>query len=909
MGERHASGLRIRQADQASEERKRLLAVVGDELWGIELLRFAIQQAVADLSGLGGMVHLGSPGYGGGLRLVVTNGLPRTFTQTWERIDGNGPLAPARAFRDGEFVRVSMANTADGVPEHGAPASGRPGGAEAGSWSWPVDTAMVAVPLLGPGGPVGTLSVVTVVSRPPSAGQRAFLDALGRWAGERLHKSTAPPHGSTLMEEEPTGPSLEDRQEVGTWDWDIRTGDVIWNDAMPTVLGIAPDAFDGRIETWTGTIHPDDLPWVLSDMDEAIRTGRMHSTEYRVCRPDGTSAWVRVRGQLVLDENGEPARMIGTLWDVTKAHEVLETVTEPQTHNAERAFAERALRIGQLTRALAEAVTVRDVVDASGDHILPAFGATGLFLAFLEGPHLRPVGFVGYPKEFIDQVTQMPASWELPMTGVLRERTPMFISSLEEYVERYPTTADLPAVSGKQAWAFLPLIASGRPVGSCVVSFTDSRRFTGEERNLLTALSGLVAQAMERARLYDREHTRARELQRGLLPRELPDLPAVTAAARYLPAGKDLEVGGDWYDVIPLSADRVAIVIGDVMGHGVAEAVTMGRLRTAVRTLADLELPPDELLTHLNDLVSELGDDFYATCLYLLYDSTNRTCVLTRAGHPPPAVVHPDGTIRFPDADPNSPLGAATPPFDTVEMELPEGSLLVLYTDGLVESSSLDIDLGMIHLAKALSSTTRALLRTPCRHQDHTAAPEQHCVECLESLCDRLTATLLPRRQGTADDAALLVVRTHALPLEDMACWPLPEHPKAAGQAREHVRTQLHTWDLDDLSMTTELLVSELVGNVVRHAKGPIHLRLLRSNVLTCEVSDGSQTTPRIRRAAETDEGGRGLQLVSAISHRWGTRYTATGKCIWTEQPLKSPASALFPEEGGLDLFDLLDDE
>ncbi|MGN9847572.1 ATP-binding SpoIIE family protein phosphatase, partial [Nonomuraea sp. H19] len=348
----------------------------------------------------------------------------------------------------------------------------------------------------------------------------------------------------------------------------------------------------------------------------------------------------------------------------------------------------------------------------------------------------------------------------------------------------------------------------------------------------------------------DREHTRAKELQRGLLPRTLPNLPAVTAAARYLPAGKDMEVGGDWYDIIPLSADRVAIVIGDVMGHGVAEAVTMGRLRTAVHTLADLEMPPDELLSHLNDLVSDLGDDFYATCLYLVYDATTRSCVLARAGHPPPAVVHPDGSVRFPDADPNSPLGAATPPFDTVDMELPEGSLLVLYTDGLVESSTLDIDQGMAHLAKVLTDTTSAA--SP-GHRDHTAAPDTtglHCTDCLEALCDSLTATLLPRRQGTADDAALLVVRTHALPGGDMACWPLPEHPKAAGEARGHVRAQLHDWDLDDLSMTTELLASELVGNVVRHAKGPIHLRLLRSNVLTCEVADGSQSTPRIRRAA-----------------------------------------------------------
>ncbi|MFI7644243.1 SpoIIE family protein phosphatase [Nonomuraea sp. NPDC049400] len=904
MGEQRARGPQIGPAGRVSEERKRLLAEAGDDLQGVELLRFAIQQAVAELGGLGGMVHLRGPSQGGGLRLVASSGLPPARAQAWERVDGNGPLAPARAFRGAASVRVSMANVVGGIPQQ--PPSGRPDGSAAEPWSWPVGTAMVAVPLLCPGGPVGALSVVTVASHEPSPGQLAFFDALGRWAGERLSESSATPPDSRLAgrREQPPGSHLpQELGTVGTWDWDIRTGDVIWNDAMLALFGVDPDTFDGRVETWMGIVHPDDLPWVLAEMDEAICAGRMYSSEYRVCRPDGTSAWVRTRGRLVVDDNGEPARMIGTLWDVTKTHDDLEALAEPGPGAAERAAADRAARIKQLTRALAEAATVRDVVEACADHVLPSFGAAGLILAFLEGDHLRPVGFTGYSKEFVERIARIPASGGLPIAESLRDRTPMFVNSAEEYIERYPTTADLPAAGGKKAWAFLPLIASGHPVGSCVVSFSEPRRFTGEERNLLTALSGLVAQAMERARLYDKEHTRARELQRGLLPHGLPCLPAVTAAARYLPAGKDMEVGGDWYDVIPLSADRVAIVIGDVMGHGVTEAVTMARLRTAVRTLADLELSPDELLSHLNDLVSDLGDDFYATCLYLVYDATNRSCALARAGHPPPAVVRPDGTVHFPEADPNSPLGAATPPFDTVDMELPEGSLLVLYTDGLVESPTFDIDQGMTQLAKALNGAITG--SPPCRHAPDAAEPP--CAECLECLCDRLTTTLLPGEE-TTDDAALLLVRTHALPGDDMACWPLPDHPRAAGEAREHVRAQLRAWHLDDLSMTTELLASELVGNVVRHARGPIHLRLLRSNVLTCEVSDGSLTTPRIRRAADTDEGGRGLQLVAALSHRWGTRFTANGKCIWTEQPLKPESPALLPEQSPLDLYELLSD-
>src|SRR5262249_35613586 len=203
-----------------------------------------------------------------------------------------------------------------------------------------------------------------------------------------------------------------------------------------------------------------------------------------------------------------------------------------------------------------------------------------------------------------------------------------------------------------------------------------------------------------RARLYDAEHTRSRELQRGLLPRTLPTPPACTAAARYIPARRGMDVGGDWDDVIALSAGQVALVIGDVMGHGLPEAATMGRLRTAVHTLAGLELPPDEIMSHLNDIVGALGEDSFATCLYAHYDSTTGKCTIVRAGHPPPAVVHTDGTVYFPGPVPDPPLGTAEPPFETVELTVPEESLLVLYTDGLIESVGRDIDQGTAELAR-----------------------------------------------------------------------------------------------------------------------------------------------------------------------------------------------------------------
>ncbi|NUR01759.1 MAG: SpoIIE family protein phosphatase [Streptomyces sp.] len=541
---------------------------------------------------------------------------------------------------------------------------------------------------------------------------------------------------------------------------------------------------------------------------------------------------------------------------------------------------ERSALMGELTATLAEAVTAQDVVQAVADHVMAPFGADGLLVQVLnEDDRLYAVGSSGYPQEFTRLMDGFPLSDYVTVHDVVRTRTPRFIESRAEYERLYPSMHQVSAESPKQAWAFLPMIASARTIGLCTVSFSEPRVFSDEERTLLTAVSGLVGQALERARLYDVEHARARELQRGLLPRALPRLPAVSAAARYLPAAQGEEVGGDWYDVIPLSADRVALVIGDVMGHGLAEAATMGRLRTAVSTLADLDMPPDELFDRLNDLVSELGDDFYATCLYAVFDPVAGTFSYAVAGHPQPVVVRSDGTVESPVLAADPPLGAAQPPFETHQLRLPGESLLVLCTDGLIESATRDVEQGLARLRQVLAQVV-----SPTAY--FQAEDEDDDVRRLEELCDTVVSALLPDDEQTNDDAGLLIVHTRCTDPCDVAGCDLPEDPRAAGQARQYIRAQLAAWGLADLVLTTELLVSELVGNVIRHASGPVRLRLLRSRTLVCEVYDGSLNTPRIRRADYTDEGGRGLQLVAALSRRWGARYLQDGKCLWTEQEL-----------------------
>ncbi|WP_445529818.1 SpoIIE family protein phosphatase [Streptomyces cyslabdanicus] len=421
----------------------------------------------------------------------------------------------------------------------------------------------------------------------------------------------------------------------------------------------------------------------------------------------------------------------------------------------------------------------------------------------------------------------------------------------------------------------VPLRARGATLG--VASFYRCGKpapFEDDDLSLAQELAARAAICIDNARRYTREHHTALALQRSLLPRGRPEQNAVEVACRYLPA--QAGVGGDWFDVIPLSGARVALVVGDVVGHGLHAAATMGRLRTAVQNFCSLDLPADELLTHLDDLVGQLdrGEGraadtpepdsgiIGATCLFAVYDPVSRRCTLTRAGHPQPAVVAPDGTVEFVDLPPGPPLGLGGVPFETVELELAEGSQLVLYTNGLIEDRLRDVDTGLDTLRTVLARADRG--------------PEDTCEAILDAL--------LPARP--ADDVALLVARTRAMGPEHVAEWDLPSDPAVVSRSRAAVIGQLTAWGLDDLAFTTELAASELVTNAVRYATGPIRLRLLRDRALICEVCDGSSTSPRLRRATSEDEGGRGLFLVAQLTERWGTRYTTDGKVIWTEQPL-----------------------
>ncbi|WP_328878586.1 SpoIIE family protein phosphatase [Streptomyces sp. NBC_00299] len=396
--------------------------------------------------------------------------------------------------------------------------------------------------------------------------------------------------------------------------------------------------------------------------------------------------------------------------------------------------------------------------------------------------------------------------------------------------------------------------------------------FDEEDLSLAEELVARAAVSIDNARRYTREHALAVTLQRSLLPRALPEQSALDVGYRYIPAQSG--VSGDWFDVIPLPGSRVALVVGDVVGHGLHAAATMGRLRTAVHNFSTLDLPPDELLGHLDDLVGRIDQDesssadtaaeiVGATCLYAIYDPTRRRCAMARAGHLAPALVQRDGSVTFPELPAGPPLGLGGMPFQTAELDLDEGSQLVLYTDGLVEDRARDLDVGMELLRKALTG-----------HPDRP--PEESCQAVLDEL--------LPGRPK--DDVALLIARTRALPPDRVADWDVPRDPAAVSGMREAVSGKLAEWGLSELDFATELVLSELVTNAIRYGCGPIHVRLIRDRTLICEVADASSTSPHLRYAATTDEGGRGLFLVSQMTERWGTRYTPQGKVIWAEQAL-----------------------
>ncbi|MFG3226176.1 SpoIIE family protein phosphatase [Kitasatospora sp. NPDC048194] len=465
-----------------------------------------------------------------------------------------------------------------------------------------------------------------------------------------------------------------------------------------------------------------------------------------------------------------------------------------------------------------------------------------------------------------DQVGETSQSAEVYAQSLRTRRSILVSDVTEDELRRIVASPDRvqPGLdAGVHSYLMVPLVARGLVLGGA--EFVRTRNpvpFGPADRSLAEELVARTALAIDNGRLYRRERDTALTLQRSLLPQEIHRTIGLELAYRYLPSSVVSEVGGDWFDVVPLTAGRVALIVGDVMGHGIRAAATMGQLRTVARTLVTLDLEPARVLYRLDEATTALGDGQFATCVCVVYDPLDRSCTAACAGHLPPVVADTEGNAQLLDLPPGAPLGVGGVPFESVEFALPEEAILTLYTDGLVERRGRDLDEGLDLLRRTVAD------RRPT----------------LEQTCDAVLTRLTGRTPE--DDIALIMAQVRPPGADRIATLPLSGDRAMVAHSRRFTRETLTAWGLAALVDWAELLTSELITNALVHAGSPTQLRLYCNRVLTVEVADRESGTPRIRRAQAEDEGGRGIHLVNELAHRWGSRRTRDGKVVWFELEL-----------------------
>ncbi|WP_413758819.1 SpoIIE family protein phosphatase [Streptomyces sp. MMBL 11-3] len=566
----------------------------------------------------------------------------------------------------------------------------------------------------------------------------------------------------------------------------------------------------------------------------------------------------------------------------------------PGTPMPMRRDGDRLRFVGAATRRIARGIDLDEIVMGLCRATVPTF--SDAILVYLRDPlpvgDERPMGPVVLRLRRTDRIPEdrdtegflLPALQPEPDVGVTAELCTVRPGGALNEVLRgvRPVFADAPAaraalpeligddltVPGGQRAILAPLRGRRRVIGAALfLRRPDRPAFETDDLLVAAQLATHSALGIDKAVLYGREAYIADELQRTMLPETLPRPTGVRLASRYLPAAETARVGGDWYDAIPLPGSRVALVVGDVMGHSMTSAAIMGQLRTTAQTLAGLDLPPQEVLHHLDEQAQRLGTDRMATCLYAVYDPVAHRITIANAGHPPPVLLHLGGRAEVLRVPPGAPIGVGGVDFEAVELDAPAGATLLLYTDGLVESRLRDVWTGIEQLRERIAAT--AQLTGP----DHPPP--------LEALCDEVLDMLGPGDRD--DDIALLAARFDGIAPSDVAVWHLDPEDAAPGRARRLARKALSRWDLEELTDSVELLISEVVTNAVRYASRPVTLRLLRTDVLRCEVGDDVPQLPRLRNARATDEGGRGLYLVNKLARRWGATRLSTGKVVWFE--------------------------
>ncbi|MFF2503854.1 SpoIIE family protein phosphatase [Streptomyces sp. NPDC058067] len=661
---------------------------------------------------------------------------------------------------------------------------------------------------------------------------------------------------------------------MGTFSWDVASGVMQYDAGGLAVMGFRPGEFDGRLATLGERMVPSELPAVGKLVDRALRERSGFSLYFRVRHSGGRLQWTHTQGHIVRDEQNRPVRVIGIIRDASQELRAVDE-TEQLRQSLEDSHRPSDIVV-HVSDALVPTVTVEDVADALTDsRLLERIGASSIILGMIDNGRMELVGSNGVHETLIQDFHLSRLSEPLPLTEAVRTREPVFVTNRLQFVTRYPALAPyLSKFPEAAAAVYLPLIAQDTPIGAVGLTYEGRASFPPDERAVLTALGKVIAQALQRALLYDQEHELAAGLQTAMLPGILPHVPGLHLATRYRPTRARGGIGGDWYDALTLPDGRIAVVVGDVQGHDVTAAAVMGQLRIALRAYAAEGHPPSTAMARASAFLAELDTDRFATCLLALIDPLTGLTSIVRAGHPEPVLRCLDGRCVWLDTPGGLPLGLTAPggqvAYPVFETALEPGSTLVLCTDGLIEARAQDLDEGRARLLDALAAGP--------------GPPD----ELADHLLDVMAAYT-----GEEDDVALLVLRRgrgKAAPAPRMEAVISPTDPDALRNARIALREALQSWSLEALGDTAELLACELATNALLHTDGSATLtaRPVRHSGrgVRLAVSDTSTASPRRRAATEQSTSGRGVMLIEELATAWGVEPRGNGKTVWCELSL-----------------------
>ncbi|MDR6975018.1 PAS domain-containing protein/anti-sigma regulatory factor (Ser/Thr protein kinase) [Streptomyces sp. 3330] len=703
------------------------------------------------------------------------------------------------------------------------------------------ETPLGALPLGVRGSRLGCLLVLGAADG-FEAEQRRFLERYADAVAALLRPGADPPTPTPLL-----APALRSLR-VGSFVLSPDTGLIEADDTLLDLVGITPDDFDGKVDTLLAHALPEDMHALMSVLEPTTDAFGRRDLEFRVRGPTGEMRWLSLSCRAEPGAGDGPQQVLG----VVTATPVL------------RRGSDDVSRIQWLTAALDDAATVRDVGRVVVAALREPLGADHVALAALQDDRVMVTALdPPQPSAWPDVWrTEWRTEWpDAPLRALPTLQAALRDGRMDLWPAGTALEAGLAGI-GAGGLAVLPLPAKGQVAGVCLVGWDRPHEFVPEERSLLTATASLVGQALKRAHAHDAEQELATMLQRSLLPRRLPELPGATAVARYLPARRGLQVGGDWYDVIALSEDRVALVIGDVQGHSAGAATIMGQMRTAVRAYAIEGHPPDVVVSHANRLLVGMETDLFATCCYAELDLEEGNVLFVRAGHLAPLLRLPDGATEEVEVAGGPPLGVlAEADFPMTAVELAPGTILALVTDGLVEAADLPLDEGMRRTRVALAAADPA----------HPG---------------KMADELLGDGGRREDDVALLLLRYDGMETRPIrAGWMVWRLPDAVMHARRFTARTLRRWKVPEAADAVLLVVSELVTNALVHTQGPVRLDLvLRGDRVRVSVSDSSPRAPAKPVIVDWEAtGGRGLLLVEAMSDAFGSVPVAGGKQVWSE--------------------------